>query len=326
MATFHDEGLAPGLDKVEYCEDGHRCLNGSTCIPDPSDETAYLCDCSVIEGNNPHTGRYCEFGATSICHEEGAIMDVPIYEISFCTNGGTCNDILEVESGMIHQGCSCSADYSGDYCEYPLNTGPAANSDNGKSSSSGSSGMHDTLVGMLVFIVLISVAAFVFLAYRRIRKRQVENDVAKMDDLVMRSGTDAVVRGESSMPTVEELKGFPSGGSAGVNVTKFATATSPPPSGPPPSAPNDSLSNGQNGQHANGHSNGHGVVMMSPAPVPQPPTEPAPVVAAEQNLATSLAADVDAVMLTSSADDFGAADEGEFVNGDSDAIVDNEII
>lgn len=258
-------------------------------------------------------------------------MDVPIYEISFCTNGGTCNDILEVESHMIHQGCSCPADYSGDYCEYPLETGPAANSNNGMSSSSGSSGMHDTLVGMLVFIMLISAAAFAFLAYRRIRKRQVESDVAKMDDLVMRSGTDAVVRGESSMPTVEELKGFSSGaaGSAGVTVTKFATATAtatpPPPSGPPPPAPNDSLSNGQNGQHTNGHSNGHSVVMMSPAPVPQPRTEP-PVMAAEHNLATSLAADVDAVMLTSSADGFGAADEGKFVNGDSDVVVDNEII
>lgn len=323
-----DEGLSSGLEKIEYCEDGHRCLNGSVCISDPADETAYLCDCSVIGGNNPHTGRYCEFGATSICHEDGAIMDVPIYDISFCTNGGTCNDILAIAEGHIHQGCNCPPDYSGNYCEYPVGTEPDAASNNGNNNSSSSSGMHDTLVGMLVFIILICVAAFALLAYRRVRKQQLESDVAKMDDLVMRSGTDAVVRGESSMPSVEELKGFPAGaGDQRVQVTQFGTTPPVPiPEGPPPPAPDVAINGLVNGsdhsafanEHSNG--NGHATMVTTSVSVGGRPRS-SETLLAEEVLAISLAADVDDVVLSDSED---AGAEGEFVNGDN--VSDNEII
>ena len=196
------------IEKI--CPDGHRCLNGATCIKDPEENTSsYVCDCSTYNGDTSdlYAGRYCEFGASMICYEDSQIMDVPAnYQLSFCTNGGVCNEKLDVDSiGREHAGCTCKDGYEGERCEYPKGTGP----NKSKSTDIPGNDPGDSLAVIWILILsVVSLVAFCVLGKRELKRRKNREEVEKMDDLKMRSNTDAVLRGEASMPNVEELKNF----------------------------------------------------------------------------------------------------------------------
>lgn len=108
--------MTGGLPSVETCPDGHHCMNGSKCVENPMDETAYYCDCqeSVFEAR--YEGLYCEHQADVYCIASG------IHKHSFCTNGGEC--IEYVSSEEAHMGCKCPSDYEGSYCQYVKGTKP----------------------------------------------------------------------------------------------------------------------------------------------------------------------------------------------------------
>ena len=192
----------------EYCEDGHRCLNGATCVRDPDNSASFLCDCSTMPdyASHPHAGRYCEFGASFLCYEDNAIMDVPTnYELSFCTNGGMCNEILEVDShGMEHAGCDCLEGYEGDRCEYLAGTSPKPSGSRGDPYAE--SGDDSAAIWIMV-LSIVSLITFCVLGRREMIRRKHREEVEKVNDMVLRSDT-AVMKGEASLPQPDEIKNF----------------------------------------------------------------------------------------------------------------------
>jgi len=125
---------------------------------DPSIIT-YKCDCTAsdVANQNIHMGKSCQYKASQICHEEGLdglpkwftphpTLDPhniynqtdpaappepelpfvpPVFPgVSFCMNGGTCNDILPDDDhnnnnqNQQHVGCHCQNGWSGAHCQH----------------------------------------------------------------------------------------------------------------------------------------------------------------------------------------------------------------
>lgn len=105
-----------GDANIQTCPDGHHCQNGSQCVQNPYDETAYYCDCqeSVFEAR--YEGLYCEHKADVFCVRKG------IHQHAFCTNGGTCVEYVGVDEA--HVGCDCPSQYEGTYCQFVKGTKP----------------------------------------------------------------------------------------------------------------------------------------------------------------------------------------------------------
>jgi hypothetical protein len=100
------------LDTV-FCDDGHRCDNGSKCVEDKQDEGAFYCDCDVAgDDATAFAGLYCEHVATEYCSSKHL-------KASLCTNGGTCN--MKVHKENKHFGCKCPDGYLGDFCQFTGN-------------------------------------------------------------------------------------------------------------------------------------------------------------------------------------------------------------
>ena len=300
----------PTLDNAEYCPDGHRCLNGSKCMQDSSTTSSYVCDCSSMPNysSDPHAGRYCEFGVTMICHEDSMILDVPTnFELSFCTNGGVCNEILAVdEVGREHAGCDCLEGYEGEMCEYPTGTKGGSHS---KFSNSHSASENDPAVIWILVLSFVSLIAFCILGRREMQRRKSLKEAEKIDDLVMRANTDAVVKGEGSMPNVEELKNF---GNVSVVIsrkTRTTEQTSTAPTNQPTDAP---------------------ISTMPSQPPPPPPLEvdlEAPAIATAvdaQEEIIDLNDNSGALMKSSSEEVEGGGNDD--INNEGSSYADNEII
>jgi len=94
---------------LTICNDGHRCLNGGLCTPNPNDDGAFYCDCdsavSVVSGLS------CEHDATTYCTYKQEVS-----KVSFCTNKGECQ--VEVEPGDSHIACKCPDGYEGEHCQF----------------------------------------------------------------------------------------------------------------------------------------------------------------------------------------------------------------
>ncbi|KAL3788906.1 hypothetical protein HJC23_002660 [Cyclotella cryptica] len=97
------------------CSDGTICENSSTCLPHPTREGSYLCDClsASTATAGPFAGVYCEFAATSLCTNSGN-GDGTAH--AFCTNGGECKSFVDKHSQ--HGGCKCRKGYTGEYCQF----------------------------------------------------------------------------------------------------------------------------------------------------------------------------------------------------------------
>ena len=101
---------------IETCPDSHHCLHGSKCVSNPYDEGAYYCDCDEVIWDARYEGLYCEHKAEVYCSANG------VRSHSFCTNGGTCVDI--VTNQEAHLDCDCPAGYEGSYCQFVSGTKP----------------------------------------------------------------------------------------------------------------------------------------------------------------------------------------------------------
>jgi hypothetical protein len=88
------------------CPDSHTCKNGSLCVEDQLNEGSFYCDCDV-EPLFAFAGLSCEHEGTVFCNMEGIVS-----KTSFCTNGGSCRELVG-ESGR-HKGCVCDSGYDGE--------------------------------------------------------------------------------------------------------------------------------------------------------------------------------------------------------------------
>jgi len=105
--------------KVECDRDNMYCLNGGRCVVVTTDdgERVVGCNCSGLEGEagGPFLGTHCESHPSMFCTGSNSGI---FSSHSFCTNGGTCNQI-NVSGDSHHHGCQCQGDYTnGIYCEY----------------------------------------------------------------------------------------------------------------------------------------------------------------------------------------------------------------
>eukprot|EP00588_Corethron_pennatum_P015114 CAMPEP_0194268616 /NCGR_PEP_ID=MMETSP0169-20130528/2903_1 /TAXON_ID=218684 /ORGANISM="Corethron pennatum, Strain L29A3" /LENGTH=326 /DNA_ID=CAMNT_0039009913 /DNA_START=287 /DNA_END=1267 /DNA_ORIENTATION=- len=105
--------------KVECDSDNMYCLNGGKCmtVKTESGKNAVGCDCGGLEGEpgGPFLGKHCESNPSMFCTGSNSGI---FFSHSFCTNGGTCNQI-NVSGDLHHHGCQCQGVYTdGIYCEY----------------------------------------------------------------------------------------------------------------------------------------------------------------------------------------------------------------
>lgn len=173
---------------IETCDDGLRCLHGSTCSPNLEEEGSFHCDCSSITDDS-YVGRYCEFGPTDDCQSKPGHSDY-----SFCTNGGTCKSFKETTDRIEHVGCDCPSKYDGSRCEYVAGTMGLAFSASSGGSGGGMSGTSTALI--VVFCMFAIIVGVGFYVYRNNKKRlEVEESLAMYND-----------NGHGSMPTVESIR------------------------------------------------------------------------------------------------------------------------
>ena len=113
----------------EQCPDGFTtCYDGAKCVrglsnKDPTDQDGrdgdnYECDCEAMD-NNPSEFviEQCENPVDEVCE-----MGVKLSSYAFCTNSGTCKQL--VESGQPHPGCDCPSEFEGRHCQYRQGTAP----------------------------------------------------------------------------------------------------------------------------------------------------------------------------------------------------------
>ncbi|KAL7534181.1 hypothetical protein ACHAWF_004744 [Thalassiosira exigua] len=107
--------------KYQVCHaadpDAPTCFNGSTCykmgISSTTDKYEYLCDCSSASHDGlKYAGKFCQHVHEERCDEE-----------MFCTNGGRCKSMLNLDRTHSHFLCSCPSHRTGTHCEFLLEEG-----------------------------------------------------------------------------------------------------------------------------------------------------------------------------------------------------------
>jgi len=113
-ASYQDEGcgtMNSSLPGLTQCQDGHRCFYGSPCTENPYDKDSFYCDCDESSLDDAVSGLSCEHVATEYC-----TFGNEVSMISFCTNNGTCRELVGTEDA--HLGCWCPESFEGDHCQF----------------------------------------------------------------------------------------------------------------------------------------------------------------------------------------------------------------
>jgi hypothetical protein len=92
--------------RVDICPGStHACFHGGVCSTTNNDGTSsntiYECDCSGAASSNNdklYAGSYCEMESTEFCTVDGMAPIDGIAKNSFCTNGGSCNGVIDSET------------------------------------------------------------------------------------------------------------------------------------------------------------------------------------------------------------------------------------
>ena len=165
-------------DFIETCPDSHHCRNGSKCVPNPYDEGAYYCDCDEVIWEAAYEGLYCEHKADVYCSADG------VKSHSFCTNGGTCVDI--VQAHQAHIDCDCPSGYEGSFCQFVSGTKPEnwPYTNNLPKASKKSGGSAHIVAGfVLTLTLLIIIGAFAHAWRRKDREHLIEEHRLTGNDL-----------------------------------------------------------------------------------------------------------------------------------------------
>lgn len=152
------------------------CENGGKCLPAEESETGVeSCSCSkaIVDGN-PFAGLTCQYGASKSCMMLGSES-----KHSFCTNGGSCQDI--VGDNEQHQDCICDDGFQGSHCEYLLGETPSMILAGASAANDGSAyhpKPNSESTDMIMYImtaVIFSLITVLLLAFGfRARKRRFE--------------------------------------------------------------------------------------------------------------------------------------------------------
>jgi hypothetical protein len=106
----------------------------------------------------------CEYSVTAEC-----TTDPSGVFYAFCTNGGTCAEI--VSGNTAHQGCKCSDEFEGLHCQYLKGDAPpdelAAMAALEASRSSGGGKISGLAAFFIVFIVLFVAGMMGFMIYKK---------------------------------------------------------------------------------------------------------------------------------------------------------------
>lgn len=184
------------LTVTQRCEDGLRCDNGSMCVPNPTDESSYYCDCDEAgDDGEAFGGVYCEHKATVICTSKHHKRPK-----SFCTNGGTCKKKGHHENK--HFGCICPDGFKGDHCQF--STSVPDDWPTLKSSASAAAVQTDGLgTGPIVVITLAAVAMVMAIVYFVARRSERESSTEPIEspELGMNGSTEG-----ASLPHPDEVR------------------------------------------------------------------------------------------------------------------------
>mmetsp|Transcript_29246 Transcript_29246/g.32367 ORF Transcript_29246/g.32367 Transcript_29246/m.32367 type:complete len:246 (-) Transcript_29246:72-809(-) len=159
---------------LTICNDGHRCLNGGLCTPNPNDDGAFYCDCdgavSVVSGLS------CEHEATTYC-----TYNQEVSKVSFCTNKGEC----QVDDS--HVACICKDGYEGEHCQFIEGSTEKAFYENTLTKSAPhyslratEGGDSDGVVILVVVLVVLVLAGAVLYVYNK--KRMLSTPMMKAKD------------------------------------------------------------------------------------------------------------------------------------------------
>jgi hypothetical protein len=159
--------------KLEICPGGdHVCLHGSQCMAENeggdegAEDTTYKCDCDdAFDAVERYAGKFCQYSSTDICTHSGQ-PGVGKANFAFCVNNGKCK--AKVNDNEAHPGCLCSAEFSGDHCEF-LKTSESSQEESSSgeepsasSTSSSDSGSDGAVVGVSVTLMIVIVVAGFF--------------------------------------------------------------------------------------------------------------------------------------------------------------------
>jgi hypothetical protein len=113
-------------DTITYSPDDARtCFNGGVCETytlnnSDSSEVSKLatrCNCQTNASQEvAYAGHQCEYEAEEIC-----VRDRSHSSYAFCTNNGTCKQL--VDFGQAHPLCDCPTGFAGRHCQYTVDPG-----------------------------------------------------------------------------------------------------------------------------------------------------------------------------------------------------------
>eukprot|EP00538_Stauroneis_constricta_P002701 CAMPEP_0119554574 /NCGR_PEP_ID=MMETSP1352-20130426/7031_1 /TAXON_ID=265584 /ORGANISM="Stauroneis constricta, Strain CCMP1120" /LENGTH=263 /DNA_ID=CAMNT_0007601187 /DNA_START=23 /DNA_END=814 /DNA_ORIENTATION=+ len=149
------------------CPNGElACFDGAICKSRNEDNVAfedrhYQCDCRKAFDESKFAIEQCENPDSMTCEE-----DTSISEYAFCTNGGTCREV--VRKGEAHAGCNCPPDFEGRHCQYAKGTAPAAELALTQSDSKSRKAKVGSISDFLIAIIVIGVVGFFgFMVYKK---------------------------------------------------------------------------------------------------------------------------------------------------------------
>jgi hypothetical protein len=178
--------------KYEVCEDtitgvsgdARTCYNGGRCevydldSPESNGKTTGIrCNCQTYANETKaYAGFQCEYAEEEVC-----VRDRNHSSYAFCTNNGTCKDLIDF--GERHPLCNCPKGFVGRHCQFNVEYIPAdatppeevellntlfygngtINEDH--ASQSLSNGTDELSGGMTVFVVFASIGAFALLCF-----------------------------------------------------------------------------------------------------------------------------------------------------------------
>lgn len=146
------------------------CQNASICLV-ADDSSKFECDCnfSFQQLKKVVAGSLCQYEATMFCMVGKKDDSTPVKNtISFCTNNGTCKQMIKF--GDSHQGCDCPDGFEGSYCEF-RNGGKRHK----KISNTSRDIVRSKMAGIIMAVIALGVFVFLgIVVYRRYRERERE--------------------------------------------------------------------------------------------------------------------------------------------------------